>query len=78
MRAVHRRAGKSQLLKNGASCSYGPRITESYQGVYVGHIINGAKPIDLPVLHRRIVINLKTTKALGLTHTVWLNHSPMG
>jgi putative ABC transport system substrate-binding protein len=61
-----------EFPKAGGFMAYGPNVSELMRrcGDYVGKILHGAKPSDLPIQRPErfdLVINLKTAEALGLS-----------
>jgi putative ABC transport system substrate-binding protein len=62
---------RRDTTKAGGLMSYGTDFPEAWRvaGTYVGRILNGEKPADLPVqlvTKMQLAVNMKTAKALGL------------
>jgi putative tryptophan/tyrosine transport system substrate-binding protein len=61
-----------EYAQAGGLMSYGTNVDDAQRlaGVYVGRILQGAKPADLPVQQAvkvELVLNMKTAKTLGIT-----------
>jgi putative ABC transport system substrate-binding protein len=65
-------SGWAVMAENGALCTYGPRLVESYRrtAYFVDRILKGSTPAELPIERPTVfelVVNLNSAKTLGIT-----------